>query len=111
MPPAPSGALVAWAERREEALRAARVRDRRLTDLDLPRAVDPTIYVGLSLFDRRFRPQWLFSIHAEIGMLGVSFQYMGHPPFGTEVGREPLRATLNGRRSTRSRASASRRSG
>jgi endonuclease/exonuclease/phosphatase family metal-dependent hydrolase len=89
------GALIAWAEQKEEALRAAAVRDRRLTDFDLPRAVDPTMYVGLSFFDRRFKPQWLFSIYAETGMLGVSFQYMGHPPFDTEAGREPLRAMLN----------------
>lgn len=89
------GALIAWAEQKEEALRAAAVRDRRLTDFDLPRAVDPTMYVGLSFFDREFKPQWLFSIYAETGMLGVSFQYMGHPPFDTEAGREPLRAMLN----------------
>jgi hypothetical protein len=53
------------------------------------------MYVGLSFFDRQFKPQWLFSIYAETGMLGVSFQYMGHPPFDTEAGREPLRAMLN----------------
>jgi endonuclease/exonuclease/phosphatase family metal-dependent hydrolase len=89
------GALVAWAEQKEEALRAAGIRDRRLTDFDLPRAIDPTMYVGLSFFDRRFKPQWLFSVYAETGILAVSFQYMGHPPFDTEAGREPLRAMLN----------------
>jgi hypothetical protein len=88
-------ALVDWAGQKEDAIRRAGLRDRRLTDFDLPRAVDPTMYVGLSFFDRRFKPQWLFSIYAETGMLGVSFQYMGHPPFDTEAGREPLRAMLN----------------
>jgi hypothetical protein len=88
-------ALVDWAGQKEDAIRAAGVRDRQLTNFDLPRAIDPTMYVGLSFFDRQLKPQWLFSIHAASGALDVSFQYMGHPPFDTEAGREPLRALLN----------------
>ena len=88
-------ALVDWAGQKEDAIRTSGLRDRQITNFDVPRAVDPTLYVGLSFFDRQFKPQWLFSIYAETGMLGVSFQYMGHPPFDTEAGREPLRVMLN----------------
>ena len=89
------GALSAWAERKEDALRAAGIRDRQLTDYDIPRAIDPTLYARLSFFDRSLRPQWLFAVHAASATLDVSFQYMSHPPFDTDVGREPLRAMLN----------------
>jgi len=64
-------ALVAWAGQKEDAIRAAGVRDRQLTNFDLPRAIDPTMYVGLSFFDRQLKPQWLFSIHAASGMRGL----------------------------------------
>jgi hypothetical protein len=89
------GALTAWAERKEDALRAAGVRDRQLTDYDIPRAIDPTLYARLSFFDRSLRPQWLFALHAASATLDVSFQYMSHPPFDNEAGREGLRAMLN----------------
>jgi len=89
------GALVDWAGQKEDAIRQAGTRDRQLTDFDLPRAVDPTMYVGLSFFDRQFKPQWLFSIHAATAAIDISFQYMGHPPFDSEAGREPLQAMLN----------------
>jgi hypothetical protein len=88
-------ALVDWAGQKEDAIRTAGVRDRQLTNFALPRAIDPTMYVGLSFYDRQLKPQWLFSIHAASGALDVSFQYMNHPPFDTEAGREPLRALLN----------------
>jgi hypothetical protein len=88
-------ALVEWAGQKEDAIRTTGHRDRQITNFEIPRAIDPTLYVGLSFFDRQFKPQWLFSIYADTGKLGVSFQYMGQPPFDTEAGREPLRAMLN----------------
>ena len=88
-------ALVDWAGQKEDALRRAGVDDRRLTDFVLPRAIDPAMFVRLSFFDRQLTPQWLFSIHAASAELHISFQYMGHTPFDTEAGREPLRAVLN----------------
>ena len=89
------GALVAWAEQKEAALRASGIRDRQLTDYDLPRAIDPTMFVGLRFFDRQYKPQWMVAIHAASAALDVSFQYMSNPPFDTAAGREPLRVLLN----------------
>lgn len=88
-------ALVEWAGQKEHALASAGIHDRQLTNFSIPRAIDPTLYVGLTFFDRQVKPQWLFSIHAKSAALHVSFQYMGHPPFDNEAGREPLRAMLN----------------
>lgn len=87
--------LVDWAERKEGALRAGGIRDRQLTEYEIPRAIEPTMYVGLSFFDRHIKPQWLCAVHAASATLDISFQYMNHPPFDTEPGREPLRALLN----------------
>ena len=88
--------LIDWSGRKEDALRAAGIQDRKVTDFELPPAIDPSMFVRVSFFDRRLNPQWLFSLHASTGDLQVSFQYMGHPPFDTAVGREPIRAMLNG---------------
>ena len=87
--------LIDWAGRKEDALRAAGSQDRKVADFELPPAIDPSMFVRVSFFDRRLNPQWLFSLHST-GDLQVSFQYMTHPPFDTAVGREPIRAMLNG---------------
>ena len=87
--------LVDWAGQKEDAIRRAGVDDRKLTDFVLPRAIDPAMFVRLSFFDRLLTPQWLVALHAADADLHVSFQYMGHPPFDTEAGRESLRAMLN----------------
>jgi hypothetical protein len=47
--------LVAWAEQKEAALRSAGIRDRPLTDFELPRAIDPTMFVGLRFYDREVK--------------------------------------------------------
>ena len=89
------GALVDWAGQKEDAIRRAGVRDRELTDLELPAAIDPSMWLRIRFFDRTRAPQWLVGIHADTGELSISFQYMHHPPFDTEAGRESLRAMLN----------------
>lgn len=86
--------VIDWAGRKEDALRAAGIHDRKVADFELPPAIDPSMFVRVSFFDRRLNPQWLFSLHST-GDLQVSFQYMTHPPFDTAVGREPIRAMLN----------------
>jgi hypothetical protein len=53
-----------------------------------------TQFAFASLTGRALR-QWLVGIHADTGELSISFQYMHHPPFDTDAGREPLRAMLN----------------
>jgi hypothetical protein len=88
-------ALVDWAGQKEDAIRRTGVRDRELTDFELPAAIDPSMWLRIRFFDRTRAPQWLLGIHADTGELSVSFQYMHHPPFDTEAGREPLRAMLN----------------
>lgn len=88
-------ALVDWAGQKEDAIRRAGVRDRDLTDFELPVAIDPAMWMRIRFFDRTIAPQWLVGVHAETAELSVSFQYMHHPPFETKAGREPLRAILN----------------
>lgn len=88
-------ALLDWADRKEIALRAAGIRDRELTRFDLPPAVIPSMWLKISFREQGLNPQWLIGIHAKTGNLNLSFQYMWHPPFDNETGREPLRALLN----------------
>ena len=84
-----------WADRKQADLRRAGVTDRDLTDHLVPRAVDPTMWMRLRFFERGVNPQWLLGIRAAAGDLHMSFQYMGHPPFDSPEGREPLREMLN----------------
>jgi hypothetical protein len=88
-------AIVDWAARKDDALRAANIRDREVSDIVIPRAIDPTMFIGVTFRDPGFKPQWLTAIRAAGGALYVSFQYMKAPPFDTVAGREPLRAMLN----------------
>ncbi len=87
--------LLNWASQKEDALRRAGVRDRDLTDFEIPAAIDPTMWLRIRFFDRTRAPQWLIGIHADGGELSVGFQYMRRAPFDMEAGREPLRAMLN----------------
>lgn len=88
--------LVAWADGREQELRRSGIRDRALTEFELPKSIDPTLWLRISFFERSILPQWLVGIHAKTGEISISFRDMHHRPFDTEVGREPLRAVLNG---------------
>ena len=91
-----AGAVSEWADRKDQELRRNGVRDRKLTDVELRPAVDPTMWFRISFFAPATLPQWLLGFHAKSGELSISFRDMHHPPFDTEAGREPLRALLNG---------------
>jgi hypothetical protein len=84
-----------WAGRKDDILRATNVRDREVSDILIPRAIYPTMFMRVTFRESGFNPQWLTGIHAAKGTLDVSFQYMSHPPFDTVAGREPLREMLN----------------
>ena len=87
--------LIAWAETKEQSLRATNRRDRSLTRLPVSAEVDPEMWWQIDFPpERPTAIQWTLSIRAT-GEVVIQSRWMRHPPFDTEAGREPLRAVLN----------------